>query len=200
MSSLGRRPRAPPRESYPPSRLRRGQSPREHHSSRFVELEPPPEPPDLTDLLTPPPLEPYARPGPYPYRRSSPFPSIDAFLAQDMLDNQEEDEEVRRRLKRRKLDHEEDKPSYPSVGYGHFGQVVAGPLKMEIVSCDGGHFKSLYRAENMLRNDKSVYCSESSRCNLMLRHQGETLFSLERIIIKAPDLGFTAPYVLHGYT
>lgn len=189
-SSLGRRPRST-REIYAPSRLRRGQSSREHPSSGLSELEEASErlgelSSRLSDMMDPPSGI---------HRRSSPCPNIASFLTDDALDQNDDDEESRRRMKRRKLDHNDGQESYPTINYGHFGQVVAGSLKMEIVSCDGGHFKHLYRADNMLRNDKSVYCSEHSRCNLLLRHQGETLFSLERLIIKSPDIGFTAPYV-----
>jgi len=108
----------------------------------------------------------------------------------------------RRRLhKRRKLDHDVH-VGFQSISYGHYGQVVPGQLKMEIVSCDGGEYSARdpiaihrenYRAENVLRDDRSVYCTKSSRCNLMLRHQGETLFHLESLVIKAPETGYTAP-------
>lgn len=106
-----------------------------------------------------------------------------------------------RRNKRRKLEHE---PSgtveYTCYKYGYKGQVVPGRLRMEIVSCDGGEHRKdsppgLYRIQNVLRNDKSVYCSESSQCNLLLKHIGEAAFALEKIVIRAPDRGFTAPYV-----
>jgi hypothetical protein len=84
--------------------------------------------------------------------------------------------------------------------YGHKGQVVPGRLRMEIVSCDGGEHRrdsppGLYKVQNVLRNDKSVYCSESSQCNLLLKHIGEAPFALEKVVIRAPDRGFTAPYV-----
>ncbi len=106
----------------------------------------------------------------------------------------------RRRAKRRKLG-----PEAPSKGhlngfsYGYRGQVVSGPLKMEIASCDGGlHAEAArlgreYSRENVLRNDKSVYCTDSSKCNLILRHMGETTFCLKKLVIKAPESGFTAP-------
>lgn len=105
----------------------------------------------------------------------------------------------RPRLKRRKLDHDSSDTGFQAVKYGYFGQVVPGRLKMEIVSCDGGEYSAdstaLYRAENVLRNDKSVYCTKSSRCNLVLGHQGETTFDLQKLVIKAPGRGFTAPWV-----
>ncbi|MCJ1275634.1 hypothetical protein MMC21_003437 [Puttea exsequens] len=108
----------------------------------------------------------------------------------------------RRRAKRRKIE-----PEAPSTGhmngfsYGHRGQVVSGPLKMDILHCDGGvHAEACrhgsgreYARENVLRNDKSVYCTDSSKCNLILRHLGETPFSLKKLVIKAPERGFTAP-------
>ncbi|OCL14771.1 hypothetical protein AOQ84DRAFT_280359 [Glonium stellatum] len=104
----------------------------------------------------------------------------------------------RRRTKRRKLEHENAPQNFEGFKYGHFGQVVPGRLKMEMVSCDGGEYSedpalALYRPENVLKNDKSVYCTKSSRCNILLKHQGETTFCLEKIVIKAPERGFTAP-------
>ncbi|KAF2490566.1 hypothetical protein BU16DRAFT_432512, partial [Lophium mytilinum] len=103
-----------------------------------------------------------------------------------------------RRPKRRKLEHESEGLSFANPKYGHFGQVVPGRLRMEIVSCDGGQYteessSALYRPENVLKNDRSVYCTKSSRCNLLLKHQGETTFCLEKVVIKAPERGFTAP-------
>lgn len=103
----------------------------------------------------------------------------------------------KRRAKRRKLDISGQlSPSYRGFSYGHRGQVVPGPLKMEIVSCDGGVHAhgSEHFPENILRNDKSVYCIQGTKCNIVLRHQGETAFCLKKLIIKAPESGlFTAP-------
>ena len=102
----------------------------------------------------------------------------------------------KRRAKRRKIGTSGQlSPNYRGFSYGHRGQVVPGPLKMEIVSCDGEvhthgpeHFP-----DNILRNDRSVYCTQGSKCNIILRHQGETAFCLKKLIIKAPESGFTAP-------
>lgn len=108
---------------------------------------------------------------------------------------------VNRRTKRRKLDHEANRNTeYQSYKYGYKGQMVPGRLRMEVVSCDGGQIKRdnpmrIYDVENVLKNDKSVYCSESSKCNLLLRHIGDAPFALEKIVIRAPDRGFTSPYV-----
>ncbi|MBE7180073.1 MAG: hypothetical protein INR71_02510 [Terriglobus roseus] len=189
-SALGRRPRASAREAYPSSRPRRGLTTREQLANLHPSLERRPsdtlerDSPALHDLLDP-----------NSFPASSPFPNLESYLANGALEDYEEDES-RQRLKRRKLYHS-DSPS--KLEYGHYGQVVAGPLKMEIVSCDGGQLRDdsrlLYRPENMLRNDRSVYCTEQSRCNLLLHHQGETLFSLEKLIIRGPDKGFSAPYV-----
>ena len=108
--------------------------------------------------------------------------------------------EVNRRRKRRKLDSDS-----PPIGhmngfsYGHRGQVVPGTLRMELASCDGGvHTDAArngkeYWPENVLRNDKSVYCTDDNKCNIILRHLGETAFCLSKIVIKAPERGFTAP-------
>lgn len=105
----------------------------------------------------------------------------------------------RRRSKRRKLETDGPGSGIQGFSYGHFGQVVPGQLKMEIVSCDGGnHIEQSggardYWAENVLRNDQSVYCTTSNKCNIILRHQGETTFCLKKLVIKAPEKGFTAP-------
>lgn len=143
---------------------------------------------NLSDLLDP-----------SSFLRPNPFPNLESYLANGTLEDYEEDE-PRQRLKRRKLDHVEAGNDGSRAEYGHFGQVVAGQLKMEILDCDGGQLRDdnrqLYRPENVLRNDKSVYCTENARCNLLLRHHNDDVFSLEKLIIKGPDKGFTAPYVI----
>ena len=106
----------------------------------------------------------------------------------------------RRRAKRRKLDSDSLAEGFKGFSYGYRGQVVPGPLKMEIESCDGGlhadaarHGRE-YGPDNVLRNDKSVYCTDRSSCNIVVRHQGMTAFCLTKLVIKAPERGFTAPY------
>ena len=106
----------------------------------------------------------------------------------------------RRRAKRRKLDSDSLSNGHlRGFSYGFRGQVVPGPLKMEIVSCDGGiHSDAImhgreYHPENVLRNDKSVYCTDRSECNLILQHMGQTPFTLKKLVVKAPERGFTAP-------
>ncbi|KAH7143926.1 hypothetical protein EDB81DRAFT_511441 [Dactylonectria macrodidyma] len=93
-----------------------------------------------------------------------------------------------RRHKRRKLDSDRLVPSFKGFRYGRYGQVEPGQLQMEIVSCDGGMFsnESSYAAENVLRDDNSVYCTKGNRCNIVLRHQGATVFTLQELVIKAP--------------
>lgn len=106
----------------------------------------------------------------------------------------------RRRAKRRKLDSESLAEGFKGFSYGYRGQVVPGQLKMEIESCDGGlhadaarHGRD-YWPDNVLRNDRSVYCTDRSNCNIVMRHQGTTAFCLTKLVIKAPERGFTAPY------
>ncbi|TVY39095.1 hypothetical protein LOCC1_G005271 [Lachnellula occidentalis] len=114
------------------------------------------------------------------------------------LRNSEYPGEGNRRVKRRKLDTDKLGDGFTGFKYGRYGQVEPGKLKMEIVSCDGGIFdepsiRGDFAAENVLRNDATVYCTKSNRCNLVLRHQGSTVFSLKELIIKAPHTGYTAP-------
>ncbi|KXJ94311.1 hypothetical protein Micbo1qcDRAFT_173135 [Microdochium bolleyi] len=104
--------------------------------------------------------------------------------------------ESSRRAKRRKLDSDRISSSFAGFRYGRYGQVEPGQLKMEIVSCDGGIFPDegrRYAVENILRNDPTVYCTEGSRCNIVLRHQGATVFTLQELVIKAPRSNYTAP-------
>ena len=85
-----------------------------------------------------------------------------------------------------------------SFKYGKYGQVEPGQLRVEIASCDGGTYSDgaepeAHSAENILRNDESVYCTGGNQCNLVLRHLGETPFCLTELVIKAPKRGYTAP-------
>lgn len=104
-----------------------------------------------------------------------------------------------RRVKRRKLDSNRSVSEFKGFRYGQYGQVEPGPLVMEIVSCDGGIFPSTsesgahYAAENILKSDNSVYCTKGNRCNIILQHQGATIFTLSELVIKAPGRNYSAP-------
>jgi len=103
--------------------------------------------------------------------------------------------EDNRRVKRRKVDADRLVPNFEGFRYGTYGQVEPGTLTMEIVSCDGGMFLNelSYAAENILKNDASVYCTKGNRCNIVLRHQGATVFNLTELIIKAPGSNYSSP-------
>ncbi|KAK4569736.1 hypothetical protein LTR86_002704 [Recurvomyces mirabilis] len=105
-----------------------------------------------------------------------------------------------RRSKRRKLDGEDGAVTLtPPIKYGHFGQVEAGTLKLDLISCDGGEHvdprsPGLYLGvKNVLQHNKSVYCSERPTANIILKHADDTVFDLEKLHIVAPEHGFTAP-------
>ncbi|KAI4247051.1 MAG: hypothetical protein L6R40_001716 [Gallowayella cf. fulva] len=101
----------------------------------------------------------------------------------------------RQRAKRRKLNDNALAKAF-GPNYGHRGQVVPGRLRMELVFCDGGLHEfgeEKYCPENVLRNDLSVYCTRSGKCDLVLRHQGGASFCLQKLVFKAPENGFTAP-------
>lgn len=103
-------------------------------------------------------------------------------------------DDIRQRsAKRRKLTHSET-----TFRYGHYGQVEAGRLRLVLESCDGevhNEDRSLidFGPENILKHDKSVYCSRASKCNIVLRHHDDSTFCLEKLYIIAPENGFTAP-------
>ncbi|KAK3990196.1 hypothetical protein QBC44DRAFT_325836 [Cladorrhinum sp. PSN332] len=103
--------------------------------------------------------------------------------------------EENRRVKRRKLDSDKTDSNFEGFHYGKFGQAEPGPLKMEIVSCDGGLYSDelSYPPENILKNDSSVYCTKGNRCNIVLQHQGGTVFSLKELTIKAPGSRYSCP-------
>ncbi|KAL9018485.1 MAG: hypothetical protein Q9185_004177 [Variospora sp. 1 TL-2023] len=123
-------------------------------------------------------------------RIASPYP-----VAQEYSGEAAVNQANRQRAKRRKLnDGLLAKDFGPS--YGYRGQVVPGPLRLEIVFCDGGLYeygKEKHCPENVLRNDLSVYCTRTSKCDLVLRHEGGAPFCLRKLVIKAPETGFTAP-------
>lgn len=100
-----------------------------------------------------------------------------------------------RRVKRRKLDSERNGSGSKGFRYGRFGQIEPGQLKMEIKSCDGGIYadERSNPPENILKDDDSVYCTKGNRCNIILRHQGATNFTLQEIVIRAPAHGFSSP-------
>jgi len=104
-------------------------------------------------------------------------------------------DEDSRRSKRRKLAPDRAAWSFKGFSYGQYGQVEPGQLTMEIVSCDGGLYSDehSYPPENILKNDVSVYCTKSNRCNIVLKHQGGTVFSLKELVIKAPGTKFSCP-------
>jgi len=100
-----------------------------------------------------------------------------------------------RRAKRRRLDSDKTAPLYRGFRYGKYGQSEPGQLTMELVSCDGGMYSNQpeYTAENILKDDASVYCTKGNRCNIVLRHQGSTVFSLSELVIKAPGDNYSSP-------
>jgi hypothetical protein len=121
---------------------------------------------------------------------TSPYSSLTPILshADNSFPRAPDYTEDQRRSKRRKLDSDKRTSSSKPFRYGKYGQVEPGQLRMEIVSCDGGMFsnESSYAAENILKNDNTVYCTKGNRCNIVLRHQDGTHFTLQQLVIKGP--------------
>ncbi|ORY79883.1 hypothetical protein BCR37DRAFT_414464 [Protomyces lactucae-debilis] len=69
------------------------------------------------------------------------------------------------------------------------------PLKLEMIDCDGGSLdfdSGRYMAENLLRNDTSVYCTAKlENVNILLKSAKP--FVLTEMVIKAPQRSFTSP-------
>ncbi|KAI0105492.1 hypothetical protein GGR51DRAFT_190690 [Nemania sp. FL0031] len=117
-------------------------------------------------------------------------------LFSSLTPQRHESPEENRRVKRRKLDSDRLCSNFRGFQYGKYGQVEPGHLKMELVSCDGGIYSddtTKYSAENILKDDNTVYCTEGPRCNIVLRHQGATVFTLKELVIKGPRSNFTSP-------
>ena len=128
----------------------------------------------------------------------SPVPRIGSpdITAQEYSGEAQVIRDYRSRAKRRKLDPDHDDGGPQGYKYGHKGQVVSGPLKMEIVSCDGGHYDQSGESSwpsFVLEDDSRVYCTKSDRCNMVLGHIGNMPFSLRKLVIKAPKTGYDAP-------
>jgi hypothetical protein len=137
-----------------------------------------------------------------PRRRLSRLPTLsnnldnDDALFADPRSNRSSEAEPTRRNKRRKTDHSTSHEKFGGFKYGHNGQVVPGQLQMEILSCDGGTYSKNgtgHEPENLLKNDISVYCSEASICNIILKHRGDTAFTLDKLVIKSPERGYNCP-------
>lgn len=111
-------------------------------------------------------------------------PSTSSFSSQRTHDHTDD----HRRNKRRRLDSERRIANHKPLRYGNYGQVLPGRLQMEIITCDGGMFsnESSYAAENILKDDSSVYCTKGNRCNIVLGHWGDTPFTLGELIIQGP--------------
>ena len=119
----------------------------------------------------------------------------------DRIDDPGMDETSRgqARPKRRRLDLDESPAPRKSIKYGHFGQVESGKLRLELVSSDGGEHVdprspgTYLGAKNLLRHDRSVYCSERRSSNIIMRHADDMPFCLDELHIVGPEHGFTAP-------
>lgn len=155
-------------------------------------------------LLPPQPPPPATAPPPLPVLSSSASPRYTPPppRTHDYSYDGHHQHQQQQRSKRRKVDAERyaQGMQQQTFRYGHYGQVEPGDLEMEIVSCDGGMFSNelLYSADNILRDDSSVYCTKGNRCNIVLRHRGSTTFTLSELVIKGPaSLNYSHPYVPH---
>ncbi|KAI8057525.1 uncharacterized protein B0P05DRAFT_559606 [Gilbertella persicaria] len=82
------------------------------------------------------------------------------------------------------------------------GETIYTMLDFDVIYDDGGQYGAMYGVENVLSNDGSVYCSgRKGTVNLLLQYCGyvkskiiaDTSCSVSKMIIKAPQHGFTAP-------
>ncbi|KAK9471280.1 uncharacterized protein V1510DRAFT_437899 [Dipodascopsis tothii] len=64
-------------------------------------------------------------------------------------------------------------------------------LDLQLVYCDGGWTGDDCKPGNMLSVAPSVYQSQRSRCNIVLKHTSGKPFTLHELIIKAPTSGYS---------
>lgn len=108
--------------------------------------------------------------------------------------------DLHRAVKRRRIDGPNlNLRAHPPFIYGQYGQVEPGPLKMEILTCDGGeladhrNLQVYLGPENVLKTNQSVYCSSIASINMLMRHADTTPFCIDKIHIVGPEHGFDAP-------
>lgn len=108
------------------------------------------------------------------------------------------DNESERRPKRRRTDAWPPEPLLRKVEYGQYGQIKCGSLTMEVISSDAGNMGSsdgtsaswshlrCNGTSNILLDNKSSYNVDSRRCNIVLQHTGERMFTINELVIEAP--------------
>lgn len=90
--------------------------------------------------------------------------------------------------------YEDTTPPNLSAAFPCTGQLQDATLPFVAVASDGGSFSEEYGAENLLRDDSTVYCSEkNSGINLVLSLGDNCSFTVTRVDIRAPHEGFTSP-------
>jgi hypothetical protein len=70
----------------------------------------------------------------------------------------------------------------------------ARPIKLKVVSCDGGQYSGFYSVEKLFTKD-GVYCSKKeNNINIVLTADRESIGMLiSSVVLKSPNNGFTAP-------
>ncbi|RPB26771.1 hypothetical protein L211DRAFT_652205 [Terfezia boudieri ATCC MYA-4762] len=67
-------------------------------------------------------------------------------------------------------------------------------LELELAYCDGGkHKEANTRPEAVLYENEEVYCTKTSECNMIFQHVGAKCFTLKKMVIQGPSMGYTSP-------
>ena len=96
----------------------------------------------------------------------------------------------RRQRKRRRLELASGEvAAHQYLPYGHNGQVVPGPLQLDVVDVNTHESNtckdSRYQAK-ILRRNWSVYSTQTDHCDVILGHKERVPFNLTKIVIKVP--------------
>lgn len=76
----------------------------------------------------------------------------------------------------------------------HQAQIYMAQLELELAYCDGGkHKEANTRPEAVLYENEEVYCTKTSECNMIFQHVGAKCFTLKKMVIQGPSMGYTSP-------
>jgi len=92
----------------------------------------------------------------------------------------------------------------------HQAQIDMAQLELELAYCDGGeHKEANTRPEAVLYENEEgefvglmlgecflmaiVYCTKTSECNMIFQHVGAKCFTLKKMVIQGPSMGYTSP-------
>ncbi|KAF8428682.1 hypothetical protein EV426DRAFT_571298 [Tirmania nivea] len=76
----------------------------------------------------------------------------------------------------------------------HQAQIDMAQLELELAYCDGGkHKEANTRPEAVLYENEEVYRTKTSECNMIFQHVSAKCFTLKKMVIQGPSMGYMSP-------